>query len=159
MPRFDSIISQTKDLKTPKDRAHVVLTDIIFHVNDALNSDNMEYNLRQLRDDLEQQKAELIRSLDTADNRGPNAPDDSESKPADVDPLRYDEATRRQDTRVGELKPRLDDSEGLLSLGDGQEVDTADSNGRFPGEEGFDADDAADRAKIVADHENGDDND
>lgn len=150
MPRFDSIESQMKDLKTTKDRAQVFVTDIIFHVNAALNSDNIEHDLRTLRDDLEESKSKLVRALGKDDDRGPNAPDDSESRPADIDPLRYDEEKRRSDTRVGETKPRIDDSVEILGLDpETQRVDVADNNGRYPGEEGFNAEEAAENAKIV----------
>lgn len=151
MTRFTSLESQLKDLKTPKDRAQVLVTDLIFHVNAVLSSDRIEHDLRQLRDDLEESKATLVRALGKDDDRGPNAPDDSETKPADIDPLVYDEQRRRQDTRVGELKPRLDDSAALLELGDGKRVDVADNSGRYPGEEGFNAEEAEANAKIVAD--------
>lgn len=86
---LESLRQTILGMQTVEKSAAALLANLTQKLTDALNGDNTEAEIRQMRDDLEQSKSELSTAIvqNTDADRGPNAPDSSNPPIANQDPL------------------------------------------------------------------------
>lgn len=90
----EGLRSVVDNAKTPEHRAKLLIVNLTHQLTVALNSDRVAHNLRQLRDELEKHVNDLVFVVIKGDDRGPDAPDDSEQPLVGEDPLRTDPPER-----------------------------------------------------------------
>lgn len=93
MAYFEGTRQHIDDAKTPTAAVSVLIKSLILRLGESLAGEDTENQVRVLRDKLEQEKDGLIASIAkaTGDDRGPDAPDSSDTNPAEDDPLREDQ--------------------------------------------------------------------